>query len=1563
MWSLERSDVFDAQHDDDEMELTSQVARDLRRQRLERQLERHDADEEAAHVQRLRRLVSSTREEAPFSHASGRSPAGRPPSAGSYRPPSAGLQRPSSAGQQRPGATRGTDARHRLTASGVDHRAVKEYGASLAQMTELAAQLEVSKARAFEAEARSAAAEARLREGRLNEAKLDEARPSAMRLNDAGRMGDGRLFERASSTADGEAGLLAARLRAAEERASEAERRAAAAEADASRLTALLAAEQDRGAPPPVTPQWRQGAFGQYSAAAAPDDRSTVGTRFAGVAAAAAATAGEGEGEGARMPCIIVVGSANVDLTAHVRGKIDAGTNSVLIGLPGSPQASAGGRGLNQAVTCARIGVPTHLVAQVGADPFGELVRSFLQRVGGGDGSVPLRAHLLLSERDDVSTGVALQLISDVDETEGQRLSVPCLGANQHVGAREVEVATHLFDRAAAEAAARAAAAGSTRASAMPARCTAARASETGASACVLALEIPLEVNRQLAAHAVARGCMVALKPSPLSQENVSGVCALLQEGCVHILCATNEETGTLLRMHTPPKRLVDVEAAAVALMAQFRGLSLVLIRAPAGVVVRHTWERAALTCAAPQRAAAAEDDVAIERSTSGLMLPARRLIYSHQRGASRHSAGKGAPANISGAADAMYGGLVAALSLGLDAGAATVIAYACGQMCATLPTAQLEEGRHALGALLRLELGATGDAIASRLLRAMGCGGEADDDDLEPDDDSSEADGDFLRQSPLHVAAMLCSPARLPQLMATRTIHSGSHAGVPENGCRVNGAGPDVLTTAAAAQHRHQNQQQHHYHQRSKGLGCTTAQLQEMLLSHDAFGFTPLQRVNDVLEQSRKGSIERKLCRRVMEWMLAASALIAASSGNAHACLANPLLSDGLDASNLVPPTPDAVGRSAPAPRSREAGGGCVTDGTAPASSSEGARPSHRHWAKLRGAVALTSAMWQTLASVPVANNEIFNQHLAHIQQIDTTTLPESVDDATVRLATFVVISILDDCGHNAKEAVQRRMKGAQKRLHRSATALGSAGSLWELEAQREQDRELAAADVRELALVQAFCVPVLEEGLALARECAPRMHNDDPPPADLTPFCRMLLECRHPHDGRSLLLLASSAGATAMVELLLGYAECGRGWVDVGARGRLGETALYEATAAGQMGICKMLITHTVAGALQLSGASAETLHGLTPATVAPPDFIAQLRSLQGRAPYVCSSVPGDDATLGRVAEAIRKALKASDVPREWHAFAADCLEAPATAPLRLPHSPAPKSLPRSVVLAVRKRVASCSTFVLMITPSLWAAPLTLIATLAAYEFAKPIVGVLLDREPPSPMSRAGATLESVIGDVALDLADFLERKHPRTLQAVVAHDDLAGAGRRLQTIMDALVGDRLISLPAYAMEGGADGLTLDAESQAALKRAISAAKPNESAVAEARSRVLIRERLAKRMTRSRFGARVQRKSLAAQARLLRRTRDRAAVVAPTIPENGYHVFLSHRARRTRTPSARCTRLPPRALARAPARPPPTRRPPPPAVASCAPGACAPTVWASGRGRGGGGGGGGSE
>ncbi|QIR40424.1 ribokinase [Tolypothrix sp. PCC 7910] len=120
---------------------------------------------------------------------------------------------------------------------------------------------------------------------------------------------------------------------------------------------------------------------------------------------------------------LIVFGSINIDLVATVPrlpnpGETLLGHNFVQV---------PGGKGANQAVALARLGVPTHMVGRVGTDSFGSELLYNLQNSGVETENVSIDQN--------VSSGVAAIAVDD--KGENQIIVIP--GANGRVNQEDVE--------------------------------------------------------------------------------------------------------------------------------------------------------------------------------------------------------------------------------------------------------------------------------------------------------------------------------------------------------------------------------------------------------------------------------------------------------------------------------------------------------------------------------------------------------------------------------------------------------------------------------------------------------------------------------------------------------------------------------------------------------------------------------------------------------------------------------------------------------------------------------------------------------------------------------------------------------------------------------------------------------------------------------------------------------------------------------------------------------------------------------------------------------------------
>lgn len=131
-----------------------------------------------------------------------------------------------------------------------------------------------------------------------------------------------------------------------------------------------------------------------------------------------------------------------------------------------------GGKGANQAVACARLGIQTHLIGRVGDDVFGSALRKNLS-----DNRVDVSGVMV---DDQLPSGVALIAIGEAGENN--IIVVP--GANSAVGQPDLRYLEKILP---------------------------------DAKVLLLQLEIPMEIVQKAALLAHSQGVTVILDPAPAS--------------------------------------------------------------------------------------------------------------------------------------------------------------------------------------------------------------------------------------------------------------------------------------------------------------------------------------------------------------------------------------------------------------------------------------------------------------------------------------------------------------------------------------------------------------------------------------------------------------------------------------------------------------------------------------------------------------------------------------------------------------------------------------------------------------------------------------------------------------------------------------------------------------------------------------------------------------------------------------------------------------------------------------------------------------------------------------
>ncbi|WP_017318878.1 ribokinase [Mastigocladopsis repens] len=231
---------------------------------------------------------------------------------------------------------------------------------------------------------------------------------------------------------------------------------------------------------------------------------------------------------------LIVFGSINIDLVATAPRLPVAG--ETLLG--GDFFKAPGGKGANQAVASARLGVPTYMVGRIGADSFGaELVHS-LQESGVQTDNVFVD--------ESVSSGVAMITV-DV-RGENQIIVIP--GANGRVNQQDVERLSRLLPEA---------------------------------RALLLQFEIPMSAVVAAAKVATEAGVTVILDPAPVQKDVPNELYSL-----VDIMTPNEVEAGQLVGFP------VDGEESAkkAAEVLQQRGVKNAIVKLGAkGVVCATTKE------------------------------------------------------------------------------------------------------------------------------------------------------------------------------------------------------------------------------------------------------------------------------------------------------------------------------------------------------------------------------------------------------------------------------------------------------------------------------------------------------------------------------------------------------------------------------------------------------------------------------------------------------------------------------------------------------------------------------------------------------------------------------------------------------------------------------------------------------------------------------------------------------------------------------------------------------------------------------------------------------------
>ena len=218
---------------------------------------------------------------------------------------------------------------------------------------------------------------------------------------------------------------------------------------------------------------------------------------------------------------VLVFGSVNMDLVSRTPRLPQPGETIIGSHFYTTP----GGKGANQAVAIARLGIPTQMIGRVGGDSFGQELIAALQTVGIDTSGVTVDAT--------THSGVAVITVSD----QGENQIIGVLGANGQVGDRELALLEQQLPHA---------------------------------QALLLQLEIPVPVVQQAAAIARRAGVPVLLDPAPVPPVPITELYPL-----VDFLLPNEVEAAQLVGFPVP-----DPETAAIAAThLQQQGAATVIIK------------------------------------------------------------------------------------------------------------------------------------------------------------------------------------------------------------------------------------------------------------------------------------------------------------------------------------------------------------------------------------------------------------------------------------------------------------------------------------------------------------------------------------------------------------------------------------------------------------------------------------------------------------------------------------------------------------------------------------------------------------------------------------------------------------------------------------------------------------------------------------------------------------------------------------------------------------------------------------------------------------------------
>lgn len=229
------------------------------------------------------------------------------------------------------------------------------------------------------------------------------------------------------------------------------------------------------------------------------------------------------------MKIIGVLGSLNVDLTATVPRFQEPGETITGTGF----YTFTGGKGGNQAVAAAKLGMPTMMVGKLGSDLNGDLYRRTFQDLG-------IEQHTVQTV-DHVPTGVAM---IEVDAS-GENRIVVVPGANHAVDRKQVDQTMHEL---------------------------------ISCDAILMQLEIPMDTVEYAAQKLHAEGKMVILDPAPAVplSDRLIRACTYIIPNESELRILSGMDTNTDNQVKAAAQTLLDKGARCVVVKLGTRGAMLV---------------------------------------------------------------------------------------------------------------------------------------------------------------------------------------------------------------------------------------------------------------------------------------------------------------------------------------------------------------------------------------------------------------------------------------------------------------------------------------------------------------------------------------------------------------------------------------------------------------------------------------------------------------------------------------------------------------------------------------------------------------------------------------------------------------------------------------------------------------------------------------------------------------------------------------------------------------------------------------------------------------------------